>query len=294
MNYWEHCVLLGKSIICNEGASEQAPVVDLCLTWSNMISSHPIFEITCKRTVRMSGIIKASFLRLMLRPTALCLDVCNRHIIYLGWGQGELLCGISNPSRRSKFPKVNQVSLQIQHKNCSFPNRSTRAAHAGKHPRTWLQKTARSDIPQAVFWGEMESKLITQEVLWRSKNKSIRRQFFTLFSVAPKTDDPPSLGPASDMSCVFLHSSSFISHQTTSACTGIDLPRGCWKEVILQRDLQPVWPRGMQALCSVQVYEPFLRLTPPHTHTPTFFIEHWIKDWQDLALHQSRIFTSGV
>lgn len=223
----------------------------------------------------MSGIIKASFLRLMLRPTALCLDVCNRHIIYLGRGRGELLCGISNPSRRSKFPKVNQVSLRIQHKNCSFPNRSTRAAHAGKHPQTWLQKTARSDIPQAVFWGETESKLITQDVLWWSKNKSTRRQFFTLFSVAPKTDDPPSPGPGPDMSCVFLHSSSFISHQTTSACTGIDLPRGCWKEVILQRDLQPVWPRGIQALCSVQVYEPFLSppflpITHTHTHTPFY------------------------
>lgn len=80
----------------------------------------------------------------------------------------------------------------------------------------------------------------------------------------------------------FLHLSSFSPRQTSSVRTEIDLPRGCWKEVILQRDLLPVWPWGTQTLCSVQVCEPFLSLTLP-------FIERWIKDWQDLALHQSGI-----
>lgn len=222
---------------------------------SKMISSHPIFEIKCKRTGRMS-VIKASFLCLMLRPTALCLDVCNRHIIYLGWGQGELLCGISKLSRRSKFPKINQVSLQIQHKNCSFPNRSARAAHAGKHPQTWLQKTARSDIPQAVFWEGWVG--VVSSLLRMCCDEAKINPLADSFSLCSQSHQkhisvPPSLGPGSDMSSVFLLSSSFLSHQTTSACTGIDPPQGCWKEVILQRDLLPVWPRGIQALCSVQV-----------------------------------------
>lgn len=110
----------------------------------------------------MSGIIKAPFHPLILRPTAFFLDVCNRHIIYLSRGQGESLRRISKPSRRSKFPKVNQVSLQTQRKNCSFSKRSTRAAHAGTHPRA---SKARSDIPRAVLFGKAERKLITQDVL---------------------------------------------------------------------------------------------------------------------------------
>lgn len=200
------CFLTEKCIISNEGASEHTRFVDLGLTWSNMISSHPIFEIKCKRTVGMSGIIKAPFHPLILCPTAFFLDVCNRHIIYLSWGQGELLRGISKPSRRSKFPKVNQVSLQIQHKNCSFSNRSTRAAHAGKHPQTWLQKTARSDIPQAVL-GETECKLITQDVLWWSKINPLADSFSLCSQSHQKhINDAPSLGLGlgSDKPSVFL------------------------------------------------------------------------------------------
>lgn len=62
---------------------------------------------------------------------------------------------------------------------------------------------------------------------------------------------------------------------------------GRWKEVILQRDLLPVWPWGrrMEALRPVQVYEWLLRLTLLYT-------ELCIKDQQDLPLHQMRNLTS--
>lgn len=245
-----------------------------------MISSQPIFEIRWKRTVSMSGIIKAPFHPLILCPTAFFLDVCNRHIIYLSWGQGELLRPVSKPSRRSKFPKENQVSLQIQHKNCSFSNRSTRAANAGKHPQT--SKDSLPRYPTGCVFGEAECKLITQDVLWWSKINPLADSFSLCSQSHHKqANDAPSPGLGSDKPSFLPRLSSFSSHQTSSVRTEIDLPRGCWREVLL-RDLLPVWPRGMQTLCSVQVCEPFLNFT-------LLFIERRIKARQDLALHQSRI-----
>lgn len=84
-----------------------------------MISSRPIFEMKCERTVGVSGIIKAPFHPLVPCPAAVFLDVCNRHIIYLKPRPGRItarnlkaLQKIKVPQSKSGFPP------QIQHKNC--------------------------------------------------------------------------------------------------------------------------------------------------------------------------------
>lgn len=242
----------------------------------------------------MSGIIKASFLRLMLRPTALCLDVCNRHIIYLGWDQGELLCGISNPSSRSKFPKVNQVSLQIQHKNCSFPNCSTRAAHAGKHPRTWLQKTARSDIPQAVFFFFGGGGQRVSSLLRMCCDEAKINPFVDSFSLCSQSHQKQMihLPWVLVQTCLVrfcIHHLSFLTRRHLRVqeliCHGDAERKLFCKEIYSLFD-----PEGCRHCALCRCMSHFSAPPPPHL----FFIEHWIKDWQDLALHQSRIFTSGV
>ena len=183
---------------------------------------------------------------------------------------------IKVPQSKSGFPGNPTQKLfffKLKHTCCTCWRASTNSA----------SKDSQLRYSTSCVFGETECKLITQDVLWWSKITPLSDSFSLCSQSYQKHfNDAPSLGLGSDKPSVFLPLSSFSSHQTSSVRTEIGLPQGCWKEVILQRDLLPVWPRRTQTWCSVQVCEPFLSLA-------LLFIKSWIKDWQDLVLHQSWI-----
>lgn len=122
------------------GASEelQPPFTGLVWTESNMISSHPSLGLMPQEPVGISGVT-------CLTPptTTICLDTRNRHIIYLSWGQRELLCKnlqafqeIKVPQCKPRFPaNTMQLFLKPQHTWCAHWEAQTSCACTQNHTR---------------------------------------------------------------------------------------------------------------------------------------------------------------